>query len=56
MGRNNLKYKRIDGDLRARQRQEWNRSVIWPVVLFGLLLVLVFLPAVILVWKREHRP
>ncbi len=56
MGRNNLKYKRIDGDLRARQRQEWNRPVIWPVVLFGLLLVLVFLPAVILVWKREHQP
>jgi len=56
MGRNNLKYKRIDSDLRASQRQQWNRPVIWPVVLFGLLLVLVCLPAVILVWKREHRP
>ncbi len=55
MGRNNLKYKRIDGESRARLRHEWNRPVIWPVVLFGLLLVLACLPAVILVWKREHR-
>jgi oligopeptide transport system substrate-binding protein len=55
MGRNNLKYKRIDGELRARQRQAWNRPVIWPLVLFGLLVVLACVPAVIMVWKREHR-
>ena len=55
MGRNNLKYKRIDAELRARLRREWNRPVIWPVVVFGLLVVLACVPAAIMVWKREHR-
>ena len=56
MGRNNLKYKRIEGDLRARLRSEWNQPVIWPVMLFGLLAVLACVPAVIMVWKRGRRP
>jgi len=55
MARNTLKYKRVDGELRARLRQEWNRPVVWPLVLFGLLVVFACLPAVIVVWKREHR-
>jgi len=36
MARNNLKYQRIETDLRARKRLEWNRPVVWP---FGLLLL-----------------
>ena len=56
MGRNNLKYKRIDPELRVSQRREWNRPVIWPVVAFGLLVVLACVPAAIMVWKRGHRP
>ena len=56
MGRNNLKYKRIDPELRESQRREWNQPVIWPVVAFGLLVVLACVPAAIMVWKREHRP
>ncbi len=56
MGRNTLKYKRIDGELRERLRREWNRPLIWPLVLSGLVLLLACVPAAVLVWKREHRP
>jgi len=56
MGRNTLKYKRIDGELRNRLRQEWNRPVIWPFVLFVIAAVLAGAPAVLAVWKRGQRP
>jgi len=56
MGRNTLKYKRIDSDVRERLRSEWNRPVIWPLVLMCLLGVLACAPAAVLVWKRERRP
>ncbi len=39
MARNNLKYQRIDTELRACKRLEWNRPVVWP---FGLLLLAAF--------------
>jgi ABC-type oligopeptide transport system substrate-binding subunit len=56
MGRNTLKYKRIDGGVRERLRRDWNRPVIWPLALFGLIVLLACVPAAVLVWKREHRP
>jgi ABC-type transport system substrate-binding protein len=34
MANNGLKYQRLDADLRAARRAEWNRPVVWP---FGLL-------------------
>lgn len=33
MARNNLKYQRIDAELRARKRLAWNKPVVWPFVL-----------------------
>jgi len=33
-----LKYQNIDTELRAQKRQEWNRPVLWPVVLLVILL------------------
>ena len=40
MARNTLKYVRVDPELRARLRSEWNRPVLWPlgVILAALLL------------------
>ena len=41
-----LKYRDIDPAKRARMRADWNRPVMWPLYLGGMLLVVVALPAV----------
>lgn len=38
MARNGIKYQRIDSELRARMRAQWNRALMWP---FALLLIAV---------------
>ena len=53
MANNTLKYKRIDPELRARLREEWNRPVIWPIfVIVGVLLVGI-IPA-LLSYRRKN--
>jgi hypothetical protein len=49
-----LKYKRIDPQLRAEKRQQWNRPIVWPLVLVCVLLVASFVPA-ILIYRRKLR-
>lgn len=50
MANNTLKYKRVDGSLRAQRQREWNRPVLWPIwVLLGLLAI-ALIPAV-----RDYR-
>ena len=56
MVNNSLKYKRIDPQLRARLRDEWNPPVMWPLGLIAVLLLLGSLPAVVTYWRKEHRP
>ncbi len=46
MANNTLKYKRIDGEARAAAQQAWNRPVLWPLGLLGLLLIVSVIPAV----------
>ncbi len=50
MANNTLKYKRIDGRLRAEKQKEWNRPVTWPLWLLAALLLLSALPA-----ARDYR-
>ena len=50
---NTLKYQRIDPDLRAQKRAEWNEPVVWPAVLGLLLLIAAAVPAV-LAWRRRE--
>jgi ABC-type transport system substrate-binding protein len=45
MARNGLKFYRLDPALREVRRAEWNRPVVWPVLLLLALLVLGTLPA-----------
>jgi len=54
MARNGLKYYRLDTRLREERRAEWNRPVVGPLALAGLLLVLAFLPAVLGYLRRER--
>jgi ABC-type transport system substrate-binding protein len=55
MANNTLKYKRIDPQLRARQRLEWNQPVSWPIWLLVALLVVGTLPAVQTYRRHEQR-
>jgi oligopeptide transport system substrate-binding protein len=38
VGHNTLKYQRVDAALRAQRRAEWNRPVVWPLLLVALAL------------------
>jgi ABC-type transport system substrate-binding protein len=46
MANNTLKYKRIDGAVRADAQAAWNRPVLWPLGILLLLLVVSLIPAV----------
>jgi len=46
MANNTLKYKRIDGEMRAAAQKAWNRAVLWPVGLLLLLLLASLVPAI----------
>ena len=54
MVRNTLKYQRIDLERRAAARAEWNRPVVWPLALVGLLFVAIVTPAVMNYRRRER--
>lgn len=51
VGHNTLKYQRVDAALRAQRRAEWNRPVLWPL----LLVVLVFGAAIWPAWRGYRR-
>jgi len=54
MANNTLKYKRIDGERRAAARQAWNKPVVWPLVVLGVVFVVSLVPAVIVFRRRER--
>jgi ABC-type transport system substrate-binding protein len=54
MARNNLKYERIDAALRSQERMEWNKPVLWPVLLILAVLVASAVPAVY-TYRRKER-
>ncbi|KFI22601.1 ABC transporter substrate-binding protein [Nitrosococcus oceani] len=55
MANNTLKYRRIDPQLRARLRKEWNRPLLWPLGALLAVLVLGAAPAVVTYWRKEYR-
>ncbi len=56
LGYGNHRFWRLDAESRAKLRKDWNRPVIWPVVLGLLLLVAVAWPAVAAVKRRLEHP
>ena len=54
MANNGLKYLRIDPRLREHLRREWNKPVIWPLVVLVLLFASAFVPAIVVFRRRER--
>jgi ABC-type transport system substrate-binding protein len=54
MANNTLKYRRIDPALRDKLRSDWNRPVLWPLVLLLLAGVAAIAPA-LWVWRQRER-
>ena len=54
MARNTLKYVRIDPGLRERMREQWNRPVLWPLVVIVAVLILGSAPAYLAYRRRER--
>jgi ABC-type transport system substrate-binding protein len=52
---NLLKYQRVDPVLRNEKRAEWNRPVLWPMVMLAVLVTLGVVPAVRAYWRSEHK-
>lgn len=54
VAQNGLKYVRLNPDLRAQKRTEWNQPILWPfVIIFGVL-VFGFLPVAVQYYRKEH--
>ncbi|HLX82225.1 MAG TPA: ABC transporter substrate-binding protein [Burkholderiales bacterium] len=51
---NNLKYFRVDAAKREALRQEWNRPIVWPVILIFALLLAAVIPAAMAYRRRER--
>ena len=56
MSRNTLKYMAIDVSLRNKLRSSWNTPVLWPLVLFILLIALLLLPFIFAYRKKARSP
>ena len=57
IGNNELKYKRVDPNERARLRQAWNKPIVWPMVLVAVLLFITLIPAVKTYRRRsQYKP
>lgn len=54
MANNTLKYLRIDPEQRAQLRRAWNQPILWPLWAVGGLILLLVLPALWMVRRRER--
>ena len=48
-----MKYYRIDTDLREQKRQEWNKPVLWPIVLVIIIVTIGLFPAIAAYRRHE---
>ena len=54
MAHNTLMYKRIQPDKRRLARAQWNKPVVWPVVLVVFVLLISIVPAILMYRHKEH--
>lgn len=51
---NNVKYYRIDTELREQKRHDWNKPVLWPIISVLIVIVLSLFPAVLVYRRHEN--
>ena len=54
MSYNTMKYRRIDVAQRLGPVKAWNKPIVWPVILFCVLMGLLFVPTTIAAYRRER--
>ena len=54
MSHNNMKYHRIDSNMREEKRLHWNKPVFWPLAVFLIVLIVGLVPAVVMYRKKER--
>ncbi len=54
MSHNNMKYHRIDSNMREGKRLHWNKPVFWPLAVFLIVLIVGLIPAVVIYRKKER--
>ncbi len=55
MANNQLKYLRINAEKRQQLQQQWNRPIILPLLIIGLIILVALLPAVIHYRRKFHQ-
>ncbi len=50
---NNVKYFKIDANLREHKRRQWNESILWPIGIMLIMLILSFIPAIKAFYRHE---
>ena len=54
MSHNTMQYKRIDPVAREIKRGDWNKPIVWPVVLLFVIIIIATLPAYFTYKRKEH--
>ncbi|MDI6774943.1 MAG: ABC transporter substrate-binding protein [Verrucomicrobiota bacterium] len=54
MSYNVMRYKRVEPGLRIERQNEWNRPMLWPVVLLAVILLAGAVPAAVVVYRKER--
>jgi len=54
MSHNNMKYHRIDANMREIKRSNWNKPVLWPLAVCLIVLIAILAPAVVTYRKKER--
>ncbi len=49
---NTLKFVDLDPEMRANLRLDWNKAIIWPVLIIVILAIVIFAPAIVVYIKR----
>lgn len=55
MANNSMKYRQVDAALRSEMQLAWNKPIVWPLGLLGVLLLLLMLPAVLAYVRSEKQ-
>jgi len=51
---NTLKYARLNPDLRAQKRLQWNQPTLWPLAVMTCILLGILIPAFAIYWRSKH--